>query len=238
MLNEHPLDEYGIGYYFREIGKTDTRGLFNFCKAIKNFRFEPGFDEEAKTHFNRCDNLAPRNVFLPSGFHEWDYESNVCSCGSTDKPYGTTNDHYTCLTHCKVFRVPIQTEHGFIVYLEYKHPENEEHSMQNSECNARTFQELFRYILEWAWVHENMGNNEPVAVAASEFIAGIDIPPTILEWLWGNVPDQPVARYLRGSQTARFRAPTDAIPDMTDEFNQWIEALILRTPTLWPYGPR
>lgn len=238
MLNEHPLHEYGIGYYFREIGKTDARGLFNFCKAVKNFRFEPGFDDDAGVNFNRCDNLAPRNVWLPSGFHEWNYDTETCSCGSSEKPYGTTNDHFTCLTHCKVFRVPVQTEHGFIAYLEYKKPENEEFSMQHSECNARTLQELFRYILEWAWVHENMGNTEPVAVAAHGFVAGIDIPESILDWLWNAVPDQPVARFLRGSTTARIRQNIEGIPDMTDEFNEWIESLILGGPALWPYGPR
>jgi hypothetical protein len=238
MLENHPTHEGGIGYYFREIGLTDSFGLFNFCKAVKNFRFEADVDDETNATFNRCDNSAPRNVYLPSAFHEWDYENEVCSCGSTSKPYGTTNDHYTCLTHCKIFRVPVQTEKGFIVYLEYFNPENEDYSMQNSECNGRTFQEVFRGILEWAWVHENMGNNEQVAIAASEFINELNIPEDILDWLWASVPDQKVARYLRGHTDARMRAPIEGIPDMTNEFNEWVEELILHRPTIWPYGPK
>jgi len=238
MLNNHPMHETGIGYYFREIGLTDSVGLFNFCKAVRNFRFEAEVDERTNSNFNRCDNSASRNVYLPSGFHEWDHELNACSCGSTSKPYGTTNDHHTCLTHCKVFRVPIQTEKGFIVYLEYLNSENEDYSMQHSECNARTFQELFRGILEWAWVHENMGNNEPIAVSASDFINEINIPEDILDWLWSSIPDQKVAKYLRGFTDARMRASIENIPDMTDEFNQWMEELILHRPTIWPYGPR
>lgn len=237
MLNNHPTHDHGIGYYFREIGLTDSVGLFNFCKAVKNFRFEADWDEESNVRFNRCDNIAPRNLFLPSGFHEWNYETEICSCGSTSKPYGTTNDHYTCLTQCRVFRIPVQTEKGFIVYLEYKKPENEEYSMQQSECNARTFQELFRGILEWAWVHENMDNNEEIAITAYEFINEINIPEDILDWLWSSVPDQKVAKYLRGFTDARMRAPIENIPDMSDEFNQWIEEIILHRPTIWPYGP-
>lgn len=238
MLDDHPMHEGGIGYYFREIGLTDSVGLFNFCKAVKNFRFEADWDEQNSARFNRCDNAAPRNLVLPSGFHEWDYENEVCSCGSTQKPYGTTNDHYTCLTHCRIFRIPIQTEKGFIAYLEYKNPENEEFSMQHSECNARTLQELFRGILEWAWVHENMGNNEEIARTAYEFITGLSIPEEILEWLWSAVPDQKVARYLRGLTNARMRAQIDDIPDMTDDFNRWVEGLIINLPTIWPFGPK
>lgn len=237
MLNNHPTHDHGIGYYFREIGLTDSVGLFNFCKAVKNFRFEADWDEESNSRFNRCDNIAPRNLFLPSGFHEWSYETEICSCGSTSKPYGTTNDHYTCLTQCRVFRIPVQTEKGFIVYLEYKKPENEEYSMQQSECNARTFQELFRGILEWAWVHENMDNNEEIAITAYEFINEINIPEDILNWLWSSVPDQKVAKYLRGFTDARMRGPIENIPDMNDEFNQWVEEIILHRPTIWPYGP-
>lgn len=238
MLDDHPMHEGGIGYYFREIGLTDSVGLFNFCKAVRNFRFEADWDEKNNVRFNRCDNAAPRNLFLPSGFHEWNYEEEVCSCGSTEKPYGTTNDHYTCLTHCKIFRIPIQTEKGFIAYLEYNNPENEENSMEKSECNARTLQELFRGILEWAWVHENMGNNEVIAITAHEFIAKIGIPEEILDWLWSSVPDQKVARYLRGLTNARMRAPIEDIPDMTDEFNQWVEGLIVNLPVVWPFGPK
>lgn len=238
MLDNHPMHDHGFGYYFREIGLTDSFGLFNFCKAVRNFRFEADIDESTNATFNRCDNSAPRNFYLPSGFHEWNYDTERCSCGSTEKPYGTTNDHYTCLTHCKVFRVPIQTEKGFIVYLEYFKPENEEHSMERSECNARTLQELFRGILEWAWVHENMSNNEELAITASEFINEIQIPESLVDWLWTSVPDQKVARYLRGMTNARMRAPIQDIPDMADEFNAWMEEIIAHRPTIWPFGPK
>lgn len=238
MLDNHPTHEGGIGYYFREIGLNDSVGFLHFCKAVTNFRFEGDVEQSTNALFNRCDNSAPRNAFLPSGFHEWDYEANVCSCGSVSKPYGTTNDHHTCLSHCKIFRVPIQTEKGFIVYVEYFESENENSTIENTECNGRTFQEVFRGILEWAWVHENMENNEPVAIAASEFINEINIPENILEWLWSSVPDQKVARYLRGRDDARMRASIEDIPDMTNEFNEWIEDLIVHRPTIWPYGPR
>ena len=238
MLENHPMHEYGVGYYFREIGLTDSVGLFNFTSSVRNFRFEGGWDENNQVDFNRCDNSAPRDAYLPSGFHKWDYELNLCSCGSTSKPHGTTNDHYTCLTHCKVFRVPIQTKKGFIVYLEYKNPENESINIERSDCSGRTFQEVFRSILEWQWVHLNLGNNEAVAIAAHEFIQEINPPEDIIDWLWLDIPDQHVAKFLRAIPNPRQRNILEEIPDMNTRFNLWIETQITSMPNIWPYGPR
>lgn len=238
MLDDHPVHDYGVGYYFREIGMTDAKGFFGFARAISNFRFEAEWDSAKNLDFNRCDNGAPRNLVLPSGFHEWNYELEECSCGSSLKPYGTTNDHHVCLTACRVFRVPIQTRGGFIAYFEYHNLDNEAIDMQNSECNGRTLQEVFRCILEWQWVHLNMGNNEIVAVAANDFVNEITIPDDIKQWLWDAVPDQHVARYLRGVDNPRYRADTELVPDLTDEFNIWLDIQITQSPTLWPYGPR
>jgi hypothetical protein len=238
MLNHHPTHSYGVGYYFREIGLTDSVGLFNFTGSVKNFRFEAGWDESTRSEFNRCDNAATRDVYLPSGFHRWDYDLSVCSCGSTSKPYGTTNDHYTCLTHCSVFRVPIQTQKGFIVYLEYKNSENESLNIERSDCSGRTLQEIFRCILEWQWVHLHMNNTELVAISANEFINEINMPQELIDWLWDATPDQHVAKYLRGEVNPRVRNELEDIPDMSDEFNLWLDVQITQTPNLWPYGPR
>lgn len=238
MLNHHPTHEYGVGYYFREIGLTDQKGFFTFVRAVKNFRFESERDEERQLDFNRCDNSAPRDLVLPSGFHEWDYDTERCSCGSLEKPIGTTNTHRVFLTKCSVFRIPIQTYGGFITYLEYKETDKESDDMLTFECGARTLQELFRYILEWQWVHLNLGNNELVAIAANEFVNTINIPEELVSWLWDSVPDQHVARYLRGVVNPKVRSELVDIPDMSDEFNTWLELQITQTPTLWPYGTR
>jgi hypothetical protein len=71
-----------------------------------------------------------------------------------------------------------------------------------------------------------------------KFINELNIPENILDWLWSSIPDQKVARYLRGHTDARMRAPIEGIPDMTNEFNEWVEELILHRPTIWPYGPK
>jgi hypothetical protein len=238
MLESHPTHEYGVGHYFREIGLTDQRGFFTFVRAVRNFRFEAEWDADKNVDFNRCDNSAPRDVFLPSGFHEWDYETERCSCGSAEKPIGTTNTHRVMLTKCSVFRIPVQTRGGFITYIEYGDPEGEAEDMLTFECGGRTLQEVFRCVLEWQWVHLNMGNNELVAVAANDFISAINPPDDIVDWLWNDVPDQHVARYLRGIPNPRARESGGEIPDMTPGFNGWIEQHIVGSPTLWPYGPR
>ena len=238
MLENQPMHPYGAGYYFREIGISDSKGFFGFARAVKNFRFEGEWDAEKKLNFTRCDTAAPRNLVLPSGFHEWDYDNEVCSCGLNSQPFGTTNDHHVCLTKCEVFRIPIQTQNGFIAFFQYKEPEEEILAMQMSECNGRTLQEVFRCILEWQWVHLNMSNNEIVAVAANDFISNLDMPEEILNWLWEAVPDQHVARYLRGVESPRMRQNVEDTPDMTNEFNLWAEYLITEAETLWPYGPR
>lgn len=238
MLEFHPTHEYGMGYYFREIGLTDTRGFFVFARPVKNYRFESEWNPATNTAFNRCDNEAPRNAVLPAGFHEWDYDTETCSCGSTDKPYGTTNMHDVCLTACKVFRIPVQTTAGFICYFEYNDVDREVADIENSDCVGRTFQEIFRCILEWQWVHLNMDNQENIAVTAHEFVQTMNIPDDIVDWLWADVPDQHVARYLRGIEHPRQRNSIEQIPDMSQRFNLWLEEHIVFGPVLWPYGPR
>jgi hypothetical protein len=238
MLEFHPMHEYGIGYYFREIGITDQKGFFAFVRAIKNFRFEAEHDAQKNVDFNRCDNSAPRDLVLPSGFHEWNYDTERCSCGSSEKPIGTTNSHRVFLTSCRVFRIPVQTYGGFITYLEYNETDKEADDMLTFECSGRTLQEVFRCILEWQWVHLNMGNNELVAVAANDFINTINPPDEIIDWLWSEVPDQHVAKYLRGIPNPRNRNPIESTPDMTTRFNLWIEEHMVHSAPIWPYGPR
>lgn len=238
MLEFHPMHEYGMGYYFREIGLSDSRGFFGLARAVKNYRFEAEWNDSTNTAFNRCDNEAPKNVVLPTGFHEWDYENEICSCGGLSKPYGTTNQHHVCLTACKVFRIPVQTIGGFICYFEYNDPDREVLDIENSECVGRTFQEVFRCALEWQWVHLNMDNQEIVAVAAHDFITAMNPPEDILDWLWSEIPDQHVAKYLRGIPNPRTRNSIESTPDMTTRFNLWLEEHIVHSTSIWPYGPR
>ena len=124
------------------------------------------------------------------------------------------------------------------VRVEYSDPDAEAEDMLTFECGGRTFQEVFRCILEWQWVHLNMSNNELVAVAANDFVSAINPPDDIVDWLWNDVPDQHVARYLRGIPNPRARESAGETPDMTPRFNKWVEEHIVSSPTLWPYGPR
>lgn len=237
MLQNQPQHEWGVGTHFREIGLTDAVGFYAFAGGVKNYRFEAEADE-VQGQITRCDNVAPKNVPLPTGNHFWNEDTNLCSCGSTEKPYESTNNHYISLAKCAKLRIPIQTEYGFIVYFEYKDPSLEEADIEGVDCAARTLQEMLRLILEWQWAHLNLDNNDIVAINSHEFIEHIEIPENILSWLWNSVPDQRVAKYLKGSTIARMRASTEDLPDMSDEFNEWIEEKIVQSETIWPYGPR
>jgi len=233
---QHPT---GVGYLAKQIGLTDSFGFFEFIKAVYDERFyeeewEPGQTDGIRA---RCDASAPRLIPMPTDFHVWDYENEVClACGSTDKPYGTTQSHVASLNNSKILRIPVHSRFGFITYIEINDLELEKQAFVDPQNCARTLQELFRLMLEWEWAYLELGNNEEIARVAHELLDDLDMPAGVREWVWSNVPESRVFRYLRGDVSARDRADITEIPPMSSEFEDWCLHIILGRPILWPYG--
>lgn len=106
---------------------------------------------------------------------------------------------------------------------------NKEYVDQNSlrplldvhpQCAAHTIEELFRLIIEWAWAYTELGNAEPMAESCHNVLKILQMPLEVRQALIDSVPEQAVARYLRGDQEALNVADSD--PGPVPAFSQWM----------------
>ena len=206
--------------FLKLIGTNDDRGFFAFTQFAKPETFLLEEDKD-----KRCDYLSPRIV---RGFHHWNAETSLCSCGSTDEPSRITGGHAMPGRVSSIFPVIDAYPIGMIIYIEIEWAhEPEEMEYQNFHKNVatnitRTLQEQFRLLIEWEYAHEHLGNNEEMAVCASGILQAVDLPVTIRQWILDNVPNEKVNRFLEGREDAQQRAEIDTIPDLTEEFKEWL----------------
>ena len=196
--------------YLKIIGDNDAKGLFLFGMFDDPKNFMP------TTYATlRCDYHAPIAL---TGFHYW--QNGVCNCGLTDKPYPRSLNHWDLDEVSALFVVIDSVPAGAIMYVEFA--ENEEkHLTQRGNALTRTLQEQFRFLIEWKYAHEHLGNNERIAITASNFINQIDLPISIQEWILSEVPNEQVNRFLEGKTNALERTEKP-IPDLTEEFKEWL----------------
>jgi len=88
------------------------------------------------------------------------------------------------------------------------------------QCMAHTAHELFRMIIEWAWAHTELGNNEPMAITCHNVLRALQMPLNVRNDLLSIVPPQPVAKYLLGDRTALVKATTS--PECPESFRYWL----------------
>jgi hypothetical protein len=103
---------------------------------------------------------------------------------------------------------------------------------------TRTLQELFRLMLEWEWCYLELGTRDIYSVLAYDMLQELSPPDSIRQWLWQKVPDQRVAKFLKGDTNARLRSDVLSIPDMSLEFDSWCWYNIIDKPSLWTNGSR
>ena len=207
--------------FLKLIGTNDDKGFFAFTQFVEPATFLNEEDED-----KRCDYSAPK---IARDFHYWDSDNNLCSCGSSEEPNHLTGGHYYQGRVSAIFPVIDAYPVGMIVYIEIEWADDneEERKSQNIEkdraTNAtRTLQEQFRLLIEWEYAHNNLGNNEIIAVCATKILEFLDLPLTIRQWILDNVPNEKVNRFLEGREDAQQRAEIDTIPNLTDEFKEWL----------------
>ena len=242
-LRNEEKSRHGFGTYYKIPGTVDDeRGYFGFIKSVYNYQFKPekiknkeGFIETTV----RCDSDVSVSLPKPIALHETDPETSLCKlCGSSSPVYPTTNDHVASLMNTRILRLPIQGYKGFIVYLKLDNKELEDEDFNYSENITRTLQELFRLMLEWEWCYKELECRDVYSVLAYEILEELDVPESIRQWLWDEVPEQRVAKFLKGENNARERCDPALIPDMTLEFDAWCWYHIVGKPALWPHGER
>lgn len=243
-LRYEPSHSYGVGRLYKLPGSgNDTHGYFAFIRAMYNHRF---YEEDVSHIANdeqrlstRCDASAPKAMPMPTALHEENEETGLCAFCGSDKPiYGTTNSHYASLSNATTLRIPFHTPKGFIAYLELNNAEIEETEVYTNPNVTRTLQELFKLMLEWEWVHLNLDSEDVCAKLCYEILQEMQVPESIRNWVWNELPDMHVAKFLKGNLDARARPDTSTIPDMHPDFEAWCWHQVVFAPQLWKYGSR
>lgn len=88
------------------------------------------------------------------------------------------------------------------------------------QCLAHTIHELFRMIIEWAWAHTELGNDEPIAVTCHDLLRALQMPLNVRNDLLETVPPQPVAKYVMNDSTALVRDLES--PECPESFKYWL----------------
>lgn len=228
-MRDHPTHKGGVGFYRKQPGVDDTTGFFAIAKArpIPEQMFDPSGE------VIRCDGLSTG----PMGFHEWDATTGRCSCGDPERPDPTTGNHILFLRGLATIFVVIEAlPYGFITYIEL-HDEAMEDEMirRPHSASARTLQEVLRLLLEWDYAYTALGSREPIAEAARGMVGVLDIPAGVRSFLEGDMPDEKVARFVKGVKDARERPRPERIPDLPDEVDAWLEQKIIGSRPLGNY---
>lgn len=92
-----------------------------------------------------------------------------------------------------------------------------EESLLNADpiLSTRTIQEMWKLLIEWSQAPGVEGLQNDVR----QFVAHLSIPKLVFEDIVTNVPDQAVARYLRGNPEAKMRDMS--VPDMSEILEDW-----------------
>lgn len=207
--------------FLKTIGNTDNKGMFITAIFDEPKMFMTAYDSN-----KRCDYHADKALH---GFHR--FNGRVCNCGLDIEPNNLTGNHFPLEEISALFNVVDAYPAGAILYIEL-YTDEDFYLTQRGNTLTRTLQEQFRFIIEWKYANEHLGNNELIAVTAKEMCDILDIPLTIQEWILLEVPNEKVNRFLEGKTNALERTE-ELIPDLTAEFKDW---LLNKFYTAKPFG--
>jgi len=197
--------------YLKIIDNTDDKGLFGFAKLDDPQNF---MNPEDVT--KRCDYHTTAAL---RGFHK--AVDGICNCELNEEPNNLTGGHFPLENLSALFSVVDASPAGLICYFEFVDDEDF-YLTQRGNTFTRTLQEQFRFLIEWEYAHQHLGNNEEISICATEMLRILDLPPSIREWILNSVPNDKVNRFLEGRTDALQRADTSTIPDLTEEFKDWL----------------
>lgn len=229
LFATHGSQEFGsIGYYDKSNPDVPQGGTFTFTKLIKNVTtvVEAGANNET---YQRCD----PGMIGPCGWHQWNADTQLCNCGSTDAPNINTGSHVLPFGEISGLACVLGNYGGnaIVTYMEYKDAIVEETTeRERHTVTARTLQELMRLLMEWEYAVDQFECVEPHALAAKAYLAGLNIPPEVRAWLWDEVPPNKVQRFLEGNPNPRDRVPPP--PAVGTVFERWIVPLIIAAPSI------
>ena len=234
--SEQPNDgELSPFYYYVPVG-AEPKGIFSITKHssfVGVTEHTPDGDlltEEDGSPQQRCDN---DDIAQPGGWHHWDDEAGVCSCGVAERPYELTNSHYPHTTLKAVTTViGLGSDAASITYLEfYDDSLYEGAHARHFSVTTQTLEECFRLMIEWEWCYLNLDSEDVVAKTCARALEQWEVPYEVREWLLTNVPEQKVARFLSGDPDARSRSER-TVDVAGSVFDEWVVSAMLRAGTI------
>lgn len=211
--------------YLKIINNTDNKGLFGFAQFKNPSEFMVDSDVT-----KRCDYHTNAAVV---GFHK--YADGVCNCGLTEEPNNLTGGHFPLEELSALFSVVDASPAGLILYFEFVGDEDF-YLTQRGNTFTRTLQEQFRFLLEWQYAHQHLDNDEEISICANDMINNLNMPTTIQQWILNAVPNEKVNRFLEKRTDALQRANVNTIPDLTDEFKEWLLDRFNQTKNFGEHG--
>lgn len=91
---------------------------------------------------------------------------------------------------------------------------------------APTLHELFRLIIEWAWAHTDLGNEEYPARYCHNILRVLQMPLNVRDALIEQVPYQQVGKFLARDPEARVLRDLDEIVPCPLEFTEWLDGVL------------
>jgi len=231
-LSDEPREPGMVGFWDKLTHNTDDIGFFGIAQHLSIKEIEVNTVINAVDYL-RCDATSRTG---PHGLHEWDEVNNICNCGKSVKPHGLTGNHHIRFDNlAAIYPVIEAVPHGHIMYFELLTTEDELSALNepHSDC-ARTLQEVFRLLLEWDWAYTELGNREKPAIVSHGIVETLEIPDSIKDWILNNIPDEKVARFIKGIENAQDRT-SDVVPLLTDEFSEWLHSKISTTRSIGAY---
>lgn len=119
---------------------------------------------------------------------------------------------------------------GHLIYVKYfegQNDSNEEFETNESDLPtaSRSLLPTLKLIIEWAEMTESpWSSNEPVALAARNFLYRIQMPEEVKQEIEQNQGDMHVYRYLRGEKEARRQPPVGELSEMTPLTKTWLQS--------------
>lgn len=119
---------------------------------------------------------------------------------------------------------------GHLIYVKYfegHNDSNEEFETNESDLPtaARSLFPALKVLVEWAeMTKEPWNSNEPIALAAQEFLNKIGMPEEIRLDIEENQTNMHVYRYISNEKNARRQPPVEEILEMTSLTRKWVKS--------------
>ena len=204
-----PFDRHRKSFQLWLAAETDGSSMFLDACSTQDYMIKPF---ENITHGTRSiENLIK------------DYNTSIEATSELIRPYMSIIGHIVVIDLSPIALITYSECHEDAVTMF-----NQLYSM-HPQFLARTSHELFRLIIEWAYAHTELGNEELAATTCHNILRAVQMPKDIRDGLIAMEAQQ-VGKFLEGSANALVEDDED--PESPVGFDRWVNTLYCHYPHL------